>query len=232
MYKRWGLLSKISISPSNEKEVKEKLQEILSSAEFNESESKRNLLTSLRERFVDFLKDIFEKLNVSKNFGSLFYDGNIPFGTLSIIRLVILLLLIGVIVLILYIIIKNLRNSKEIKYSEDLMLLNTIKDPEFLLGKVNEYLKAGDYNQALRYLYMSVLISLNNLDVIKINKSKTNKQYLMEINSERPQIYNLMAQFTQDFNVFWYGNKRIEKSHFNTWFSKYNALCKGEVPDA
>lgn len=217
-------------SPANEKEVKEKLQEILSQEEFSDKkESGKNYLSSLREKIIEFFKELYEKLNVSKKMGELLFGKSVSPLQMQVLQIVALVLLVLIIVLIIYFIFRNLKNSKKIKQDEDLIILNTIKDPDVLFAKAMECKNSGDYNQALRYLYIGLLVSLNKINIIKINKSKTNKQYLMEVQNNKPDIYNTMSDFTYDFNIHWYGKKPLDETRLEFWLHRYNNLVKGEV---
>lgn len=218
------------ITSANEEEVKKKLEEILNSKEFSQEGSKKtDFFAELRERFHEFIKELFDKLNVSQKMDSLFYGKNVSPGMLLFIKIAALVLLIAVIAFIVFFIFRGLKSSKKFKKDEDSIILNTIKDPDILLEKAVKFRDAGDLDQALRYLYIALLINFNTLNFIKINKSKTNKQYLMEIYSSKPEIYGSVADFTNDFNLHWYGRKKVEKAKFDFWFSKYDNLIKGEV---
>lgn len=215
---------------ADKEEVKKKLEEILSSEEFSEESSKNtDLLAELRGRISEYIAELFDKLNVPGNTDVLFYGNSISAGMMLFIKIAAVVLLIAVIALIAYFIFRGLRNSIKFKKDEDSILLNTIKDPDVLMEKVAQLRNAGDFDQALRFLYIALLVKFNNLNLIKINKSKTNKQYLMEIYTSKPEIHGSVADFTNDFNVHWYGRKKVEKEKFDFWFEKYDSLIKGEV---
>lgn len=215
---------------ADEEEVKKKLEEILSSEEFSEESSKNSdLLAEFWKRIIDYITELLDKLNVPGNSDVLFYGNTISAGMILIIKVAAIVLLIVVIALIVYFIYRGFRNSIRLKKDEDTILLNTIKDPDVLLEKVAQLKNAGDFDQALRFLYIALLVKFNNLNLIKINKSKTNKQYLMEIYSSKPEIHGSVADFTNDFNVHWYGRKKVEKEKFDFWFDMYNSLIKGEA---
>jgi preprotein translocase subunit Sss1 len=229
----YNLIKMATLSPSNEEEVKEKLQEILSSEEFSEQGANgKSAFSSLRERLRDYIEELFERFNVSQNMENILSNAKMPPGMLSVIKIAAVLLLVGIIVLIIYLIVKNLKGSRKIKHDEDMVLINTIKDPDVLFQKVIEYQNAGDYNQALRYLYIALLVKLNRLNIIKINKSKTNKQYLMEIRQYKPEIFSDITEFTNDFNLYWYGCRKVEKIKLDIWLVKYDKWDKEELKGA
>lgn len=216
-------------SPSNEKEVKEELSKILSSFETeNKRRDNMDFISMLREKLREFLRDLFEKLNIERRLNNALSEASIPPGTFFILKIAAIALIIAVILLLGYFIIRSFRFSRKVMMDDDMEIINTIKDPDVLMKKVDECLSVGDYNQALRFLYIAMLINLNKLNIIKINKSKTNKQYLLEIQANRPQIYETALLFTHDFNKYWYGGRNLDRSRFDSWYNTYNQLIGEE----
>lgn len=112
------------------------------------------------------------------------------------------------------------------KDDEDILL--SIKSPEEILKTVEEYTAKGDYTGALRFLYIASLIKLNNSNIVKLNKSKTNKQYLAEIKLNKPELFNIFSKFTQDFNRYCYGGKVISRDKFQNWHKVYSEVISKE----
>lgn len=213
-------------SPSNEEEVKEKLTEILSELDSGESESD-NKDSFFRKKIIEFIQWLFKKIDPSK----LFQTQNeiaIPEGASGIMKIVAIGLILFILGLICYFIFRNFKKSRRVMMDEDAEILNTIHDPDIIISRVQQYIEAGDYSQALRFLYIAMLISFNKLNIIRINKAKTNKQYLLEIESNKPQVYSIVVNFTNDFNRYWYGKKELSKTKFESLYQSYSTIIETE----
>lgn len=221
-----GFVFYASASPSNEEEVKEKLSEILS--ELDSSKSNSNHENSFFiDKIKEFIKWLMEKINPSKLFR---FQKEITISedaseVLAIVAAGLILLILG---LICYFIFRNFKKSRRVMMDEDAEILNTIHDPDIITDRVQQYIEAGDYSQALRFLYIAMLISFNKLNIIRINKAKTNKQYLLEIESNKPQVYSTVMDFTNDFNRYWYGKKELSKTKFESLYRSYSTIIETE----
>lgn len=216
------------LSPDREKEVKESIGHILSASEYQPAKEKPpSLLKALFDKLVELVKKIYEKLNFSKKISNFIFGKTLSPASALAINIIGVLILLGVLVLLVFFIVRNLRNSKRMRQDEDAMILSTIKDPEALEQKALEFCNKGDYKQALRFLYIALLIRLNEMNLIKIDKSKTNKQYLNEIMNNKPEIHSDVSEFTGDFNKYWYGDRNVDRIKFEFWYAKYRVLAQG-----
>lgn len=215
--------------PDSEEEIRKKLLKILNSGEFGEKTEAESLLEILHDKFIEFLKSIWEKMNVTDRLLKVFSGSKVSREVLVLFQIIAIVIILVIIVLVVYLISKRFTYSRKVKQEEDALLLNILKDADEVYRKAFDYYNSGDYTQALRFLYISLLIRLNDLNIIRINKAKTNKQYLLEIKDNRPEIHDIMAEFTQVFNRYWYGGKKADKSIFVKWNDEYGSLlnsCK------
>lgn len=218
-----------AFSPANEEEIKNKLSKILSSSEFSEKNEYKSLLEILNEKFIEFLKSIWKKLNTTKKMESVFRNSKVPKEVMIFLQIIAILFIVTIIVLVIYLISRRLKISRKVRQEEDALLLNILKDADEVYKKAFDYYNSGDYTQGLRFLYISVLIRLNDFNIIRINKAKTNKQYLIEIRDNKPEIHELMAEFTHVFNRHWYGGRHADRDVFVKWNDVYGnliGLCK------
>jgi len=146
-----------------------------------------------------------------------------------IIEIICIVLIIAFLAAIIFFIFKGLRKSRRMKEKDDTVLLTSLKDPETVESKALEYADKGDYRQAIRLLYISMLLRFNEDNIIKIDKSKTNKQYLIEMQINGFEKYDLVTEFTEIFNRCWYGNRNLQKEKFDYWFGNYTKLTRGAV---
>jgi len=217
-----------SASPSNEEGVKEKLAQILSELDSEKKNEKDDDGSNfIREKIMEFIEWLFEKLDNSQIFDT--QDQiTMPTETSKVMKIVAIVLILLTLGLIFYFILRNFKRSRRVMMDEDAEILSTVHDPDIILDRVRQCSEAGDYSQALRFLYIAMLISFNKLNIIRINKSKTNKQYLIEIESNRPQIYNTVVDFTDDFNKYWYGKKELGKTKFESLYQAYSTVFETE----
>lgn len=218
-----------ALSPANEEEIKNKLSKILSSGEFGEKNEYKSLLEILNEKFIEFLKGIWNKLNMTKKMESVLRNSKVSKEVMIFLQIIAILFIVTIIVLVIYLIIKRVKISRKVRQEEDALLLNILKDADDVYKKAFDYYNSGDYTQGLRFLYISVLIKLNDFNIIRINKSKTNKQYLIEIRDNKPEIHDIMVEFTHVFNRHWYGGRHADRDVFVKWNDVYGnliGLCK------
>lgn len=121
---------------------------------------------------------------------------------------------------------KSFKMGVRLKKDRDNQLLVLLKEPDEIERKAVEYYNKGDLQQALRFLYIALLIKLNQLDLIRIDKAKTNRQYLNELAAAGYPFIDIIQDFTRAFNEHWYGNKALSGDKFRSMYSKYNFLTK------
>ena len=218
-----------AFSPENEEEVKEMLSRILASNEFGEKTKSRSFLEILHDRFIEFLKSIWEKFNITNKLEIVFSGSKVSKEVMFVLQIIAIVLIIAIIGLIIYYAAKKLTRSRKVRQEEDALLLNILKDSDEVYKKAFDYYNSGDYTQGLRFLYISLLIRFNDLNIIRINKAKTNKQYLNEIRENKPELYDVMVEFTQVFNRHWYGGKNADKAIFVNWNEVYSNLISSNM---
>lgn len=215
----------------NESTVREKLDSILSAREFSQGESGK----SITEYLAGWVKSIFEwikqKLQSIKlpdaNI-NLMPDSGLSSGAALGLKILSGVLIASLIFVLLFFIFRKLRLSKNVREKEDILLINTLKDPELVLRTALDFCSRGDFLQGFRYLYISMILEFNARNIIKIHKSKTNREYLAEIRDSGYAGYDDMVRFTRAFNDHWYGSRPITADEFDYWYSKYKELLAGE----
>jgi Domain of unknown function (DUF4129) len=110
----------------------------------------------------------------------------------------------------------NIGNKNEVD-TED---INTIK----FESELDKAIRLKNYKLAVRIMYLEVLKTLNDKQLIDWNKNKTNLDYVKEIKNT-----NLKADFrqiTNSFDYVWYGNFNIDASTFNLMQDKIVSFKK------
>lgn len=214
------------MSPDREKKVTDTLGDILSSREFTEPENKITIADRIADMIKDFIKWILELLPDRKTEGDSRLDPQYtPPGALAL-KVLAIVLIFALVFFLVFFIFRNLRSSKSVKKKEDAELLTILKDYEEVERMALEFYSKGDIRQAIRFLYMALLLKLNEINIVRIDKSKTNKQYLREAFESQYSFYSEMKEFTHDFNRYWYGRNSVDNYKFDYWYSVYTSRLK------
>jgi uncharacterized membrane protein len=214
------------MSPDREKKVADTLEKILSSREFAEPENKISIADRISDLIRDVIKWIWDLLpdsNMDKVGG---FTPQAMTPAVFLLKLFAIVLIVVFVVLLVYYILRNLHRSKAVKEKADAELLTTLKDSEEVEKMAVEFYIKGDIRQGIRFLYIAMILSLNEKNIVKIDKSKTNKQYLREAMENQYIYYGDMQEFTYDFNRYWYGRSSVDKNKFDYWYSIYTSRLK------
>ena len=189
------------------------LHEILSQPEFTWQESApnpiNNWLQQIWETINRWLNDILgdRSLNVSLNQNWL--------------TLVASLLLVA----ILYFVFRTLF----IDFSKESRLGNEGEDgsepitSEAAFEKAQMLSRGGDYRSAVRYLYLSALLIMDERGVLRYDRSKTNREYLRSV-SESPELSEPLEDVIEVFDNVWYGYHSLEEDSFKQYSDRVEEL--------
>lgn len=216
--------------PDNEDEIREKLSGIISSSEDKTSDQEKGFIEETFDSIVEMVDDKYREVFKKKWEENSIMDEEVSPEVFDFLSYLSIALTVFIIFIIVFIIFRNAYISKKIKKDDEEILLS-VKEPEDMLKVVDKHIRKGDYNNALRFLYIASLIKLNNYNIVKLNKSKTNKQYLTEIKLNRPDLFNIFSKFTQDFNKYCYGGRVIRADKFQNWYQAYFEIITKERRD-
>jgi hypothetical protein len=97
-----------------------------------------------------------------------------------------------------------------------------------LLDEARRQYEAGNYNLAIVYLYSYQLIKLDQNQMLRLAKGKTNRQYLRELSS-RPEIYGIVAQTLVPFEDVYFGEHDLTRERFEACWNqveRFNRLVE------
>jgi hypothetical protein len=89
------------------------------------------------------------------------------------------------------------------------------------LAEARRLYDAGQYSEAIIYLFSHELVELDKHQVIHLSKGKTNRQYLRETRS-RPHIAGLLESTMVAFEDAFFGNKQLSRDVFERSWSHLN----------
>jgi flagellar basal body-associated protein FliL len=219
-----------AMSQDREQKVEDSLNEIFSSKEFEEANKEKTVL----EKLSDVIEDIIDKIKEALGRVDFPEENDVSVkpkvntsGQGPIFRIIVFILVVLLVAAIIYLIVKYRKNRKH-KEEEDSELLSQLKDFDEVKRQAMEFYKNGDFRQGIRFLYLSLILKLNEQNLLLINKAKTNKEYMNELREKDYIHFETVLEFTRVFNRFWYGNRNLNKEMFDKWISEYSSIV-GEV---
>ena len=221
-----------SMSKAREDETREKIKKILDTKEFSNSNDKSAFddiakgINDLVDKIKQFFNDIFKRVEPPKSSTKLPDSPPMHDSFYDFFRILIIILVIALIIAIIYFVSRFFNKNKNIKKMQDTEILISLKDCEEIFQNAIDCGNRGDLRQGIRYLYIALLLNFNHHNIIKIDKSKTNRQYADEIRNSGFKLYPMVRDFTNDFNTFWYGNRTPSPERFEYWKENLELIIK------
>jgi len=82
---------------------------------------------------------------------------------------------------------------------------------------------SGDYRQAIRYLYLSALLLLDERGLLRYNRFLTNREYLRQV-SNQPDLAGHLRPVIETFDRVWYGFQPVDQDSYNQYTEQVAAL--------
>jgi hypothetical protein len=186
------------------------LHNILARPEFQWTESKPNPIT---EWFQKIITEINRLLN--KILGGAYNALN---SDVTSVIMVILLIIVFIFVFRTLII----DFSREAKLNGE----NAGEEPltsEAAFAKAQELSRGGDFRSAVRYLYLSALLIMDERGVMRYDRSKTNREYLRSV-SDSPELSKPLEEVIEVFDNVWYGYHSLEEETFKHYSDRVEEL--------
>lgn len=81
----------------------------------------------------------------------------------------------------------------------------------------------GDYRSAIRYLYLSSLLVLDEQGLLRYDRSRTNREYLRSISS-KPELANSLRDVIDVFDRVWYGFAQVDEQTYQSYVKHVDEL--------
>ena len=81
----------------------------------------------------------------------------------------------------------------------------------------------GDYRNAVRYLYLSSLLVLDERGLLRYDRSRTNREYLRSVSS-RPELSKPLGDVIDVFDRVWYGFDSVNEEDFESYVKHVDEL--------
>jgi hypothetical protein len=208
-----------SLDKGSGQETRDKLRDILNRREYREKEESRiaAFLKKIYHKIGDFLaelRDAFGRL-MGRIFGSA-AEGSLISKILVIIALGAFLFFI-------------VRFAMQIKPRRKTARKRTVLGEEIEAGATPGDLfeaamaaaRAGDFRVAVRKLYISLLYEMSERNLIEIDESATNHEYLARL-SRFEALVSPVRDMTDRFDFSWYGMFPTSQEEFSTYLARYH----------
>jgi uncharacterized protein DUF4129 len=188
----------------------EPLKNILTRPEFQWQEGRTLEMPDWLARLYDWLERLTARI-----LGATFYYGRPPF----IIAAVLLFLAS------LYFISRNL--SRSLVREAELAAENADSDAALTskgaMQRAHTLSGQGDYRNAVRYLYLSSLLILDEQGLLRYDRSRTNREYLRSISS-KPQLAEPLREVIDVFDRVWYGFDSVDEETYRSYVKHVDDL--------
>lgn len=84
------------------------------------------------------------------------------------------------------------------------------------LQQAQDLSRSGDYRSAVRYLYLSTLLLLDEREVLRYDRTRTNGEYLESV-AQRPELATTLKNVIDIFDRVWYGYQTLDNNAY-TWY--------------
>jgi hypothetical protein len=101
-----------------------------------------------------------------------------------------------------------------------------------LLAEAKRHYEAGSFAQAIVYLYSYELVELDKANLIRLEKGKTNRQYLGDLLAN-PDLRRLLSRTMRAFEDVFFGRYDLSRDRFETcWndLAPFHRLVQGTEP--
>lgn len=99
-------------------------------------------------------------------------------------------------------------------------------EPKTSAGAVDmaeSHASARDYRSAMRYLYLSSLLLLNEKGLIHYDSTLTNREHLRQVRNQ-PQLYDLLRRVVNTFEEVWYGFAPVDETYYRQYVDTVEQL--------
>jgi hypothetical protein len=91
------------------------------------------------------------------------------------------------------------------------------------VDRAAEFAAAHDYRSAIRYLYLSSLLLLDERGLIHYDSSLTNREHLRQVHN-RPQLHDLLRGIVNVFEDVWYGYASVDEAFYQQYLQHIHQL--------
>ena len=192
----------------------EPLKEILARPEFQWQEAQPTAKTpEWIQRILDAIAEIMNRISYGIQNG--IYYGRIPLVVAAVL----------VFILSLYFITRNLSRSlvREAELAAENGDDDALMTSKGAMQRAQSLSGQGDYRNAVRYLYLSSLLILDEHGVLRYDRSRTNREYLRSVSS-KPELSKPLSDVIDVFDRVWYGFDSVDEETYQSYVKHVDEL--------
>ena len=192
----------------------EPLKEILARPEFQWQEAQPAAKTpEWIQRILDAIAEIMNRISYGIQNG--IYYGRIPLVVAAVL----------VFILSLYFITRNLSRSlvREAELAAENGEDDALMTSKGAMQRAQSLSGQGDYRNAVRYLYLSSLLILDEHGVLRYDRSRTNREYLRSVSS-KPELSKPLSDVIDVFDRVWYGFDSVDDETYQSYVKHVDEL--------
>lgn len=190
------------------------LNEILARPEFQWQQEQQPLrlpdwLTNLYDQFINFVDRVIFTT------ATLIYEGRILFQIAGAFLFVLSLFFIA------RSLSRNLVREAELAAEGDAN--DEILTSKGAFKRAETLSMQGDYRNAIRYLYLSSLLVLDEQGLMRYDRSRTNREYLRSVSS-KPELAKPLQDVIDVFDRVWYGFEGVDEQTYQSYVERVDEL--------
>lgn len=198
-----------------------RVEEILDKLEYRH-------LREYESKIEEFILNIFSRLEDWLESANI-QQGEITNAASSISNVIIIIGTIVVlsIIILMFIYTKKIvgRNMKARNILGEIIDDKTTK--EELGERARRYKKSGEYREALRYSFISLLFQMNEVNLLYLDEGQTNEEIACKLRENNFVNIELFESAVKLFNGVWYGHKKIGNETYEKWEKMMAVLENG-----
>jgi hypothetical protein len=191
-----------------------KLDEILARPEFQTETTEerpnpiRDFFNNLRRRILEFLNRLL--------------PGSVPIGAgvPNVVLFFTALLLAGILAMALRGMLHGAVNEADLDEMDEGGELLTA---DTALQRAQETAQTGDYRMAVRYLYLSTLLQLEERGLLRYDRARTNREYLRSV-AHRADLSAILRDVVDVFDRTWYGFQMLDEATYHQYERRVGEL--------
>lgn len=210
------------LNEAREQEIRKTVEEILKRKEFQHTEKKNpiaDMIKQIWESILEWIQGLFKDRQPRSPYR---YDpGQFNQNVETILKIVLIVLGAVLLFILIRLVIRRIYLPGKARKAKIPKAHEYLENPDLAMEKMESLMDQGLYTEALRFLFVAVLLEFHQRKIIKIEKWKTNRIYLREIASNNPQLMTEMKELSAVFNACCYGNRTIDADCMNKWLQFY-----------
>ena len=191
----------------------EPLREILAHPEFQWAQAPAPENPEWLQRILDAIAEFMNRITYGIQNGV--YYGRVPLIVAAVV----------IFILSVFFIARNLSRSlvREAEIAAENDDDDTLLTSQGAMQRAQTLSGQGDYRNAVRYLYLSSLLILDEHGVLRYDRSRTNREYLRSVSS-KPGLAGPLSDVIDVFDRVWYGFDQVDEETFQSYVKHVDEL--------